>query len=257
MKLLSARSLVFATLLVSLAGCKPGDPVQPVDSTLETAVPPILLPARDSVYGAMYSIKVVHVFNGHVTKSEHASAVFYDNPSNTTTATEHANAGFVAVNAFTLNQGHDNEYDRTAIEGHIFEDLDFADSVYWVVQGDETVEPFTFAWSNRFPAFKGEFPAVITRKDGLSFTFDEASTPLADSVFVAIAAGDKLLVKRYPGDIGKVFIGADELGKLQTCSFSQPGYLQISACVDDIFTPDGKPRLMVKQTTEIRTVIIR
>jgi hypothetical protein len=207
----------------------------------------------------MYSIRVKNLFNGMSTRSEIASAVFFDNPSNTATATatDHADAGLVAVNNFSLNQGNDKGYDRTATEGHIFENMSFGDSVRWVVQGDETVPAYTFAWSGIFPVYVGDFPSVVTRSEGLSFNFDGNTLKDADSVFVAISAGDKLLVWRYPHNAGSVHISAEELAPLQACPGAKPGYLQVSASVDDIFYPVDRPTVMVKQTTEIRTVIIR
>jgi hypothetical protein len=258
MRLLNTYPIAFATFLLSLASCKPDKEAPlPVDNTLQSQVTPIQLPRVDDVLGAMYSIRVKHVFNGMTTRSEIASAVFYDNPSNTATATNYADAGTVWVNSFSLIKNDDMGYDRSAVEGQIFDDLHFQDSVHWVVLGDETVPPHSFAWSGIFPVYIGNFPSVVTRSEGLSFTFDQHTLKDADSVFVAISAGDKLMVWRYPFNIGSVHISSEELNALQACPGAKPGYLQISASVDDIFYPVDRRTVLVKQTTEIRTVIIK
>jgi len=157
-----------------------------------------------------------------------------------------------------LNQGVNNEYDRLAVEGQIFQDLNFDAGVRWYVQGDDGIPSVLYEWSPVFPEYSGDFPATINRKDGLILTFNESTLINADSVFVAIAAGNKLIVKRYSAHAGVVSISRDELAYIQACSLQNPGYLQISASVINLFwISSGKAGVGVKQTTDIRTVVIK
>lgn len=250
-------TITFAAILLAFAACKPEHEVQPAEYIVPTAEPPLQLPAVDNVYGAMYSLKLVKVENGVVTKSEIASAEFYDSPSNTATAGEKAYAGYVAVNNFILNQEENNGYEREATEGHIFEHLNFDQGVTWYVQGDDGIPSVTFSWSSTFPEYVGGFPAEIVRSNGFVLTLGNNNVQFADSVFVALAAGDKLIVKRCAGDANEVRITAQELSSLQVCPAASPAYLQISASVDDIFELAGRPTALVKQTTEVHTVVIR
>jgi hypothetical protein len=216
------------------------------------------LPIVDGVYGAMYSIKIYENIGGKETKSESASAVFYEEPSNTATATQTTNAGNVVVNNINLNSGENNEYIRTATEGEIIETLNFNDGVTWVIEGEDGIPPTTFSWSANFPQYTGYFPAYINRKQDLTFTFDNNSvSAFADSVFVTISAGDKMIVKRYGAHQGKVSIPSSELAGLQECLLDNPAYLQVSTCVVDIFyLLGGNPTVLVKQEADTRTVVI-
>lgn len=252
------RIFTCAALMLSLGACRPDDKeVQPIDVTVPTSMMPIQLPIIDNVYGAMYSIKLYHNIRGVETRSEQASAVFYEEASNTATATQLASAGYVAVNQFNLNQGANNEYDRLAVEGQIFQDLNFDAGVTWYVQGDDGVPPVLYEWSPVFPEYSGNFPATINRNEGLSLTFDESTLKNADSVYVAIAAGNKLIVKRYSAHAGVVMIPPADLMPMQACSAKSPGYLQISASVINYFwLSTGKQAVGVKQHTDIRSVVI-
>jgi hypothetical protein len=253
------RSAVLAAIVISLASCRPDDTVMPeIDNTPESKVTPMQLPMVDNVYGALYAIKVKHIFNGVEKNSELASAEFYDIPSNTATATAFVSAGHVTINSIGIYLNEQtNGYDRLATQGEIIQDLNFDEGVAWTMTGDDGIPPGNFAWSPKFGRYFGEFPAEISRGEGLTLTFDESSIEWADSVFVAISAGDKLIVKRYAGFAGTVTIPAEELLQLQACTAKRPGYLQISPAVVGVFPVGGRPTAIVKQTTEIRTVIIK
>jgi hypothetical protein len=251
-------SICVALALLS-ASCKQGDDPKPVaPQGLKSVKPEVQLPIVDDVYGAMYSIKISETINGQETKSESASAVFYEVPSNTATATQLTNAGFVAINQYNLNQGDDNEYVRTAVQGGIIPDLNYDNGITWYIEGEDGIPPVTFSWSSKFPEYAGTFPAAFSRNADLIFTFDNSTlSSFTDSVFVTISAGDKMIIKRYGAEQGKVTIPSSELIQLQACPADNPGYLQISAGVVDIFNLlAGNPTLLVKQQCDTRTVVI-
>jgi hypothetical protein len=256
---LSFKVCAIATVFTLLLGsCKPETAPAPqqevnVEESLET---PVQYPIVSDIYGAMYSIKLTRIYKGEEIKSEIASAVFYENPSITTNTQDAAPAGYVAVNNINLNQVAGG-YDRVATEGHIIEHLDYDNGVTWYVQGDDGIPPTTFSWTSKFPVYSGYFPAVIDRRQDLNFTFNLTTLTDADSVYVALSAGQKLIVRRYSYDAGKVKIPSSELMGLQSCPADKPGYLQISPSIVDIFNLSGRPTVLVKQHTEIRTVIIR
>lgn len=255
----NTRIFTIAAMVFSVASCRPKEPVQPVEVIPETEMAPVILPMIDAVYGAMYSIKIHKVVNGVESRAEMASAVFYNEPSNTATATEGTPAGQVTINNFNLNQNTENGgYIRTAIEGQIFSNLNFEDGVTWEVGGEDGIPPMTFTWSQFFPAYNGYIPASIERSQSLKFTFDESTLVYTDSVFVAISAGTKTIVKRYSANAGQVTIPSEELRQLQRCTADRPGYLQISATMVDIFNIiNGNPAALVKQQTEIRSIVIQ
>jgi hypothetical protein len=252
------RPAAIAAIFLTLASCGRDETPIPVDNTPESIVTPMQLPMVDGVYGALYAIKVTHIFNGVEKRSELASAEFYDIPSNTATATEFVSAGHVTINNIGIYPNEQtNGYDRLATEGHPINDLDFENGVAWTIEGDDGIPAGNFEWSPKFGRYFGAFPAVINRNEGLTLTFDENSIEWADSVFVAISAGDKLIVKRFAGFAGTVSIPAEELQQLQACTDKKPGYLQISPAVVGVFPVAGRPTAIVKQSTEIRTVIIK
>lgn len=244
---------------LGFASCKPDDDgPKPKALGLKSVKPEPVLPIVDDVFGAMYSIKIYENISGKEVKSESASAKFYDEPSNTATGTQTTDAGMVVVNNINLNSSENNEYVRTATEGAIIETLNYNDGVTWVIQGEDGIPPTTFSWSANFPEYKGYFPPHINRKQDLTFTFDNNSVSLyADSIFVTISAGDKILTKRYGAHQGKVTIPSSELSELQQCLAENPAYLQISTCVVDIFyLLGGNPTVLVKQQADTRTVVL-
>lgn len=252
-------SLSAASLLL-LASCKPEPTPIPVDTTMESQITPIILPIVDNVNGVLYSIKVDENDKGKVTISEVASAEFYDEPSNTALPPSKTYAGQVIINEIPLNHSEDNEYSREGVDGRIITNLKFNEGVLWTIQGDDGIPSMTLGLSNRFSQYSGSFPTVITRSKGLSFTFDENTVKYSDSVYVAISAGDKLIVKRYSAKAGTVTIPSEELSALQACTVGKPGYLQISPSSIDKFESSqgsGYFVVMIKQQVVIRSIVIQ
>lgn len=242
------------------ASCKPDKQPIPTDLGMKTEIPEPELPIVDGVYGAMYSLKIYETENGKEVKSESANAEFYDQPSNTATATQATFVGTIMVNNYNLNASENNQYVRVNTQGNIFEDMNYEDSVVWEVEGDDGILAFGFSWSSKFPEYTGNFPMTIERNKDLIFTFDNNSvSEFTDSVFVVIAAGDKKLVKRYGAHEGTVTIPSAELTPLQACTLGNPGYLQISTSVVDIFDliNETYPVLLVKQVSNTRPIIIQ
>lgn len=258
--MLSFKIYSVAMLLgLLLAGCKTEPapkPIVPEEIPEESIETPVQLPIVSDIYGALYSVKIRRIFNGTETRSELASAVFYETPSITTDVQNATSAGYVAVNNINLNQSSDG-YGRVATEGQIIENLNYDQGVTWYVQGDDGIPPQTFSWTSKFPVYTGEFPAIIERSKGLKLTFDNTTLRDADSVYVAISAGKDLIVKRYSCDAGEIIIPAGELIYLQKCPADKPGYFQISPSIVDIFYLAGRATVLVKQYTEIRTVILK
>lgn len=249
---------VSAASLLLAASCRP-EPKPGIDTTLESKVTPIILPIVDNVNGMLLSVKVEENIKGEMKISELASAEFYDEPSNTAYPPSKTYAGQVIINEIPLNHSEDNQYSREGIDGRIIEDLNFEEGVMWTVQGDDGIPPMHLGLSNNFSEYSGEFPSVIDRNKGLTFTFDANTVKYSDSVFVAISAGDKLIVKRYSAKAGTVSIPASELTDLQKCTALKPGYLQISpSSIDKFDSSEGSEYIvvMIKQRVVIRSVII-
>ncbi len=259
MKLFDTRLTAFAAFVLSLASCRQDNMLVPDTSMiLVTEKPAVELPVVNGVYGAMYSIKVNELENGVTTKSEIASAYFYDSPSNTAFASSNTSAGQVFVNNIDLNQGSNNGYDRQTSTGRPIENLNYDEGVKWVIMGDDGIPPYTFAWSKIFPVYKGDFPSLIKRNKGFCIDINSVTADHADSVFITLSAGKKIIVRHYPANAGKVYFMPEELEDMQVCPIGRPGYLQITASVDDIFDiVTGRPTLAVKQTADIRTVVIQ
>lgn len=251
---------VSAAFLLLLAACTP-EPSEPpyVDKTKESKVTPIILPIIDNIHGVLYSIKVNETVKGEVKISEVATAEFYDEPSNTAFPPSKTYAGTVVVNDFPLVLYEDNKYNREGVNGRIFPNLNFDQGVMWSVTGDDGIPPMELGLSNNFSEYNGEFPSIIDRSKDLIFTFDANTVKYSDSVFVAISAGDELIVKRYSAKAGTVSIPSAELSALQNCTIGKPGYLQISpSSIDRFESSEGSEYfvVMIKQRVVIKSVII-
>lgn len=251
---------VSAASLLLLASCKPEPNPVPIDTTMESEITPMILPIVDNVNGVLYSIKVSENIKGKITTSELATAEFYNEPSNIAFPPDKTYAGHVVINEIPLNHSEDNQYTREGVDGRIISNLNFDEGVLWTIQGDDGIPSMTLGLSNRFSQYLGPVPTIIDRSKGLSFTFDANTVKYSDSVYVAISAGNKLIVKRYSAYAGTVTIPAEELSELQVCTIAKPGYLQISPSSIDKFESSqgsGYFVVMIKQQVDIRSIVIQ
>ena len=250
-------SLAFIFLAwLLLPGCKCNDDRDVIpDTTLVSTPTPVQTPIYFNVYGALFAIRQVTRTPDSIS-SEIAYAMLFDGPASTTDTPGLVDAGQVSVNNIPLNKADNNFYQRTAAEGYLFSNLNLNQNTSWHVQGNDGIPPSAYLMSGKFPRYSGEYPALIRRSEGLTLTFDASTLIYTDSVFVAISAGDKLIIKRYGAKAGTVTIPPDELTPLQKCPSHKPGYLQISLADCTILPWYGRPTVVIKASLEIRHVLI-
>lgn len=250
-RLLSATAL---SLLI-LAGCGKTkiDPKPTVPTAPQAATPTIR-----NTSGTLVALRTDFTYNMAqapvpVTLSiETGVAAFYN-----TTPTTLLDAGSVSVNGNGLDKQSNNAYTKTATPGlSTPTDLGFGSGASWNVGGSSSVPAFTYAHTVSFPTYSGTLPTTVTKASGLTVPLSGQLTG-ADSVYVVVAAGDKMVLKRARGNAASVSFSAAELGTLPSTNNATLGFVEVVPFRYTLVTLTNRTYAFVKETAAISTATIQ
>lgn len=241
--------------LFLLAGCGKTK-VDPTPAT--PTAPQAATPTIRNTSGTLVALRTDFTYNIAqapipVTLSiETGVAAFYN-----TTPTSLLDAGSVSVNGNGLDKQSNNAYTKTATPGlSTPTDLGFGSGASWSVGGSSGVPAFTYAHTVSFPSYSGTLPTTVTKSSGLTVPLS-GQLSNADSVYVVVAAGDKMVLKRARSNAASVSFSAAELSVLPNTSNSTMGFVEVIPFRYNLVTLTNRTYAFVKETAAISTTTIQ
>ncbi|RTQ44896.1 hypothetical protein EJV47_27210 [Hymenobacter gummosus] len=251
----ATRLLPVAALLLLLTSCGKTK-VDPTPAT--PTAPQAATPTIRNTSGTLVALRTDFTYSlaqapVPVTLSlETGLAAFYNS-----TPTPLLDAGAVRLNNNGLDKQGNNAYLKTATPGlSTPTDLGLSSGASWSVAGSGSVPALSYAHTVSFPSYGGTLPSSIAKASGLSIALSGQLSG-ADSVYVVVAAGDKMVLKRARGTAASVSFSAAELAALPTTSNSTLGYVEVIPFRYNLVTLGGRTYAFVKETAAISTVTIQ
>jgi hypothetical protein len=249
------RLLPVAALGLLLAGCGKTkvDPTPATPTAPQAATPTIrntsgtLVALRTDFTYSMAQVPVPVTLS-----TETGLAAFYN-----TTPTTLLDAGPVSLNGNGLDRQGNNAYVKTATPGLTTPtDLGLSSGASWSVAGSGSVPALSYSHAVSFPSYAGTLPTSISKTSGLSIALS-GQLSSADSVYVVVAAGDKMVLKRARGTAASVSFSAAELAVLPNTSASLLGFVEVIPFRYNLVTLSSRTYAFVKETAAISTVTIQ
>lgn len=251
----SVRSLLPAACLLLLLACGKTK-VDPTPAT--PTAPQAAMPTIRNTNGTLVALRTSFTYNMAqvpmpvTIQTETGFAAFYN-----TTPTSFLDAGAVSVNGNGLDRQSNNAYVKTATPGlSTPTDLGFGSGGSWSVGGSGSVPAMSYAHTVSFPSYSGTLPGSITKASGLTLALS-GTLSSADSVYVVVAAGDKMVLKRARGSAASVSFTAAELAALPNTSASTLGFVEVVPFRYNLVALGGRTYAFVKETAAISTVTIQ
>jgi hypothetical protein len=261
MKKIALIAIPAILLMSSITSCdKAKEKVTPtipkVDTPKVSSGPTPYSPTMTGVDGALIAIRMMYKVeqmgvNVDVA-SDIATAMFYDNAGSNM-----IDGGTVSVNNVNLEKQQNNSYNKMATTGTSPSDLDLDGGASWNVAGNSSnsVPAFSYGFGSNFPSYTETLPTTITKSNGLSFTFNSTTVKNADSVYIAIIANNKQVIKSYAATAGSVTISTSDLGSLPSVS-DKTAYLEVLPIKMIVRSYSGKEYVFIKEQAVVASVNI-
>jgi hypothetical protein len=261
MKKIALIAVPAILLMFSVTSCdKAKEKVTPttpkIDSPKVTTGPTPYSPTVAGVDGALIAIRMMYKVEQMGVNldvaSDIATAIFYDN-----TGSNMVEGGTVSVNNVNLEKQQNNSYSKMATAGSTPSDLDLDGGASWNVTGNSSsnVPSFSYGFGSNFPSYTESLPSSITKSSGISFNFNSTTIKNADSVYVAIIAGNKQIIKSYGASAGSVTISASDLSSLPAVS-DKTAYLEILPIKMLVRSYSGKEYVLIKEQAVVASINI-